>query len=58
MLIGVFVMGMQLKQRYFSDVSFGGGFGGFGGLFSGFGSGGSATFGNLFSSSAYSLKTR
>lgn len=57
MLIGVFVMGMQLKQRYFSDVSFGG----FGGLFSGFGrSFGSSptTIGSFFSSSAYSLKSR
>ena len=57
MIIGVFVMGMQLKQRYFSDVSFGG----FGGLFSGFGSSvgsGPSTIGSFFSSSAYSLKSR
>lgn len=57
MLLGVFVMGMQLKQRYFSDVSFGG----FSGLFSGFGGSfgsGPSTIGSFFSSSAYSLKSR
>ena len=57
MIIGVFVMGSQLQQRYFSDVTFGS----FGGLFSGFGrsfGGSSTSFGSLFSSSAYSLKSR
>lgn len=59
MLIGVFGMGIQLRQRYFSDVSFGSG--GFGGLFSGFGSSfgnGATSIGSFFSSSAYSLKSR
>jgi hypothetical protein len=52
-LVGIFIIGTQLRQRYFSNVSV------FGGLFSGFGSGlGSTNIGSLFSSSAYTLKSR
>ena len=52
-LLGIFIVGTQLRQRYFSNVSV------FGGLFSGFGSGlGSSNIGSLFSSSAYTLKSR
>jgi hypothetical protein len=58
LFIGLFMVGSQLRERYFSNVSFSGsdglfsGFGGFGRTFSG------PSIGNLFSSSAYSLKTR
>ena len=52
-LVGIFIVGTQLRQRYFSNVNV------FGGLFSGFGSGlGSSNIGSLFSSSAYTLKSR
>ena len=58
LFIGLFMVGSQLRERYFSNVSFSGS----DGLFSGFGGLGrtfsSPSIGNLFSSSAYSLKTR
>jgi hypothetical protein len=56
LVTGVFIVGSQLRERYFSDISFGSS----GGLFSGFGSsfGTSSSFGNLFSSNAYTLKSR
>jgi len=56
LITGVFIVGSQLRERYFSDISFGSS----GGLFSGFGSsfGTSSSFGNLFSSNAYTLKSR
>lgn len=56
LITGVFIVGSQLRERYFSEISFGSS----GGLFSGFGSsfGTSSSFGNLFSSNAYTLKSR
>jgi len=56
LVTGVFIVGSQLRERYFSDISFGSS----GGLFSGFGSsfGTSSSFGNMFSSNAYTLKSR
>lgn len=52
-LVGIYIVGTQLRQRYFSNVNV------FGGLFSGFGNGlGSSNIGSLFSSSAYTLKSR
>jgi len=52
-LVGIYIVGTQLRERYFSNVNV------FGGLFSGFGNGlGSSNIGSLFSSSAYTLKSR
>jgi hypothetical protein len=52
-LVGIYIVGTQLRERYFSNVSV------FGGLFSGFGNGlGSTNISSLFSSNAYTLKSR
>jgi hypothetical protein len=73
-VVGIFVVGSQLVQRYFSGGEGGGGgaglgslfgfgFGGSGGLFSrfgglGLGSSGRSRIGNLFTNSSYALKQR
>lgn len=71
MIVGIFLVGTQLRTKYFSDAGIGGITSLFSGLFSRFGSGfglrsgslfgtqfGRSRIGSMFNNSSYSLKTR
>jgi hypothetical protein len=71
MIVGIFLVGTQLRSKYFSDAGIGGITSLFSGLFSRFGSGfgfrsgslfgtqfGRSRIGSMFNNSSYSLKTR